>query len=120
MEKNNLKTGRIGEGLAAKYLKKKDYQIIDKNFRTRFGEIDLIVKKDNILVFVEVKARIGEWGNPEWQITKKKISKVKKMAQVYLIKKRPDYEDLRVDAVCLVLNIENQIAKVKHYKNVSF
>jgi len=120
MKKYNLRTGQIGEKLAAKYLREKGYQIVDKNFRTRFGEIDLIVKKNNVLVFVEVKARTGGQGEPEWQINRGKINRVQKMAQAYLIKKQPDYEDLRIDAVCLVLNVDQEIIRLKHYKNVSF
>lgn len=120
MKKDNLKTGQIGEGLAAKFLEKKGYKVVDKNFRTRFGEIDLIVKKSNVLIFVEVKCRIGGQGEPEWQINRKKISRVKKMAQAYLIKKSPDYEDLRIDVVCLVLSAKNKIMRIKHYKSVSF
>ena len=56
MGKNNL-SGAWGEALAAKYLTKKRYKIIATNFRSRFGEIDLIVSNRNYLVFVEVKLR---------------------------------------------------------------
>lgn len=56
MGRNNL-SGAWGEALAAKYLQKKRYKIIATNYRCRFGEIDLIVEKQNILAFVEVKLR---------------------------------------------------------------
>ena len=93
------------------------YELIGKNWRTRFGEIDLIVKKGKTLVFVEVKARTGDWGQHEWQISQRKIAKVQKMAQVYLISKQPDYEDLRIDAVCILLDKNNKAGQIKHYQN---
>lgn len=120
MKKNNLKTGQIGEQAAAKFLKEKGYKIIDQNFRTRFGEIDLIAKKNQVLVFVEVKARMGNLGKPEWQITARKINRVQKMAKVYLAKKQPDYDNLRIDAVCIVFDENMQIKRTKHYQNVRF
>ena len=60
------KFGDEGEKLARKYLKDQNYEIIDANFRTKFGEIDLIAKDGDVFVFVEVKARRGvSFGLPE-------------------------------------------------------
>ena len=57
---NTRKTGVQGEVLAREYLKSKGYKILKENFRCPVGEIDLIVSKDNLVVFVEVKARENE------------------------------------------------------------
>jgi len=115
----NLRIGRRGEELAAKFLRNKGYQIIGRNFRTRFGEIDLIVKKGGLLVFVEVKTVAGDSaGEPEWRISKNKIRRVRKMAEIYLIKKQPDYENLRIDAVCLVLGADCRPLRTTHYENL--
>lgn len=111
-----IKTGQQGEKLAANYLQKKGYKIISRNFRTRFGEIDLIVKKSGLLVFVEVKSSKGK-GIPEWQINQRKIQRVKKMAQVYLVTKQPDYQDLRIDAICIVLKPAGQ-PLIRHHEAI--
>lgn len=54
-DKQNL--GKLGEEIVAKYLKRNGYKIVEKNYKNKFGEIDLIVKKDNMLSFIEVKTR---------------------------------------------------------------
>ncbi len=119
------RVGEIGEKLAAKYLRKQGCRIIERNFSTRFGEIDLIAKKKGVLVFVEVKARLGfgrpalRRGRPEWGIDQKKISKVKKMAEVYLVKEQPKYENLRIDAICIDLNTDLKAEEIRHYTNLT-
>jgi len=113
--------GQEGEKIAARYLSKQGYQIIERNFRTRFGEIDLIARKGKLLVFVEVKTRIGneDFGQAEWAITKRKINQVRKMAEVYLVKNRPDYQDLRIDAITIIISPEGKIISPKHWKNLT-
>ncbi|MBU0618655.1 YraN family protein [Patescibacteria group bacterium] len=115
----NLQTGQLGEKLAAAYLCKKGYKVVERNFRTRFGEIDLIVQKDGCLVFVEVKATQGR-GQPEWQITPHKLQQVKKMAQIYLTTQPLRYTDLRIDAVCIILNNNNSVDRIRHYEAMGF
>jgi len=106
-----IKTGQQGEQIAVDYLKKQAYQIVERNFKTRFGEIDIIARQNQVLVFIEVKARRTS-GQAEWQITPSKIKRVKNMAQVYLITHQPDYTDLRIDAICIDLDLKPQI---RHY-----
>ncbi len=119
------RVGQIGERLTAKYFRKQGYKIIERNFSTRFGEIDLIVGKDGVLVFVEVKARLGfgrpasRRGRPEWGINREKISRVEKMAQVYLVKKEPEYKNLRIDAVCIDLNTDLNAEDIRHYEDMT-
>lgn len=63
---DKMETGAIGENLAAEYLTKKGFQVVARNFRCRKAEIDMIVKRDNWLIFVEVKTRSSNaWGEPE-------------------------------------------------------
>lgn len=116
MQKKQI--GKIGENLAEKYLKKQGYKAVNKNFSTRFGEIDLIVKKNGLFVFVEVKTRLG-FGQPEWGIDHKKIAKVQKMAQVYLIEEKLDYDNLRVDVICIDLNKNLKPEDIRHYENMT-
>jgi putative endonuclease len=86
------KLGNLGEDLAAKYLKKKGYKILDRNFRYKgYGEIDIIAKKREDLHFVEVKTRenIGDIYAPEDNITYFKQKQLIKLAKIYLSKHLP-------------------------------
>ena len=110
----NKKTGQMGENLALNFLLSKDYQLISKNYSTRFGEIDLIMRDKDITVFVEVKAKKSEdWGTPEEMFTRSKYRKVKNMAIIYLHGK--DIK-CRIDMVAIDLFAEPP--SLRHYQNV--
>jgi putative endonuclease len=85
--------GKTGEKIGEKYLKEKGYKILDKNFRySKLGELDIIAKKDNNVIFFEVKARfkkgLSEF-RPEDNITFQKQKKLVKLARIYLAKNLP-------------------------------
>ena len=80
--------GAYGESLAAAYYRKQGFDIVAANYRTRMGEVDLIVASRKLLVFVEVKYRSNsQMGFPEEAVTKKKQKTIFRCAQVYLMKK---------------------------------
>ena len=113
----NKETGRRGEEIAMQYLLDKGYELVSHNFSTRFGEIDLIMRDKEILVFVEVKTKKGlGWGSPEEMFTRGKYERVKRMASVYL---KGREVACRIDMVAVVLNVENEPVSVQHYENVS-
>ncbi|GAB6183354.1 YraN family protein [Thermodesulfovibrio hydrogeniphilus] len=77
--------GREGEKLAAEYLNKKGYKILETNFRTKFGEIDIVAKNKDFIVIVEVKTRLSDkFGEPELAVDYRKQQKLKKLALYYL------------------------------------
>ena len=79
--------GRIGEKIAAKYLRKKHYKIIETNKHQSHNEIDLIVSNKNYIVFVEVKTRSNDvYGEPKDAVGYRKQEKYKKIAQYYKLK----------------------------------
>lgn len=124
MKQQNFEVGRLGENLAAEFLAKRRYKILERNFRTRFGEIDLIAVKEGKLVFIEVKLKIGEdFGTPEEMIGSGKISQIERTAQSFLILK-PEYQDLygsyQIDAVCIVLDKARRVRRISHYENIGF
>ncbi len=81
----NRIVGDTGERIAEEYLKKNGYIVIDKNYRTELGEIDLIASKDEYLIFVEVKARRGEeFGFPSEAVTVTKQRKICMVASQYI------------------------------------
>ncbi len=83
----NIQTGNYGETLACDFLKKQGYQILERNYRIRGGEIDIVAKDKDYLVFVEVKTRYShEYGLPVESITPWKIKALLKTALFYIQK----------------------------------
>lgn len=100
MTEKRLKLGRDGEEAAAAFLKKRGYRIIEKNFRAKAGEIDIIAEKASTLVFIEVKARVShEFGHPFHAITPAKQRKIIQAAQSFIAKHRLLENPVRFDAV---------------------
>lgn len=83
----NILLGRYGEDKAEEFLKKNGYRIIERNFKTKFGEIDIIAKNKRELVFIEVKTRSStKFGYPEESVDNKKFNRIKRCAEIYLLK----------------------------------
>lgn len=122
MKFDNRNKGAQGETIAADYLVKRGFKIIEKNFRTKWGEIDLIATHDGKLIFVEVKLKVGDkFGAPEEMIGWAKIRQVKRAAQFYLLTKKEvaqKYNMYRVDAVCIVINNQGEVERISHYENL--
>jgi putative endonuclease len=123
-KKFNRKVGKEGEEIAAKFLSGKGYKILERNYYTRFGEIDLIVLKNNILTFVEVKLKHGEdFGTPEEMIGTSKLSQVQRMAEFYLMDKpkmAEIYKTYSLDAVCIMMGEDGEVGRISHYENLTF
>lgn len=116
MKFNNRETGRLAETLACKSLIEKGYHILENNFRNRFGEIDIIARDKDILVFVEVKSKIGaEFGLPEEMVSRGKLRKVKNMATIYM---KGEILPCRIDVIAVVLSREGDPIRLTHYENV--
>ena len=119
------KIGAKGEEVAASYLKQKGFQILEKNYTnnlgTRLGEIDIIAKEKASLVFVEVKTRnLKNYAEtlPEENITRSKLRKLSKIANQYLYQKKILDHPYRFDAVSVWLDLESNLAKVKHLESI--
>jgi putative endonuclease len=94
--------GREGEDAAAGYLQAKGYKILDRNFQIREGEIDLIAKSDDTLVFVEVKTgRSNSFGHPADKVDLRKQRRMVKAASAYLQKEEIDDMDCRFDVIAI-------------------
>lgn len=116
MKAFNKQTGNFGENKAADFLKEKGYEILERNFSNKFGEIDIIARDKNVLVFVEVKTKRGEiFGSPEEMINPKKLWKIRNMANLYM--RRNDLA-CRIDVVAVVLGDDNSVVRLTHYENV--
>ncbi len=99
---NKKEFGKIGESVACKYLKKKNYEIIDTNFFFRGGEIDIIAfdTEKNELVFFEIKSRANKkYGLPSEAVNSTKIDHIIKGIKTYCMLKKPIYEFIRIDVL---------------------
>lgn len=89
MSHSGKEIGCIGEGLAVEYLRAHGFRIIERNYRCRIGEIDIVARKRNELYFVEVKTRKGErYGSPLESITSRKQRQIIKIAKYFLFRVR--------------------------------
>lgn len=129
MAKHN-EIGQKGEEIASKYLEKKGFSIIDRNYRKKWGEIDIIAFKDKVLHFVEVKtvSRRSFGGHfeqevnnfrPEDNMHPWKLKRLTRAIQTYLLEKcRRDEPEWQFDLVCVFLDMERRVAKVKLVENL--
>lgn len=105
---SSRQTGDRGEDLAVKYLAQKGYALVARNYRTRYGEIDLIVSSERALVFVEVKLRRGTgFGEPLEAVTPRKQAGIRRTAELYLAEKGEDFvarfQEVRFDVVGILV-----------------
>ncbi len=100
MLKSNSEKGRVGEKIALKYLKNRDFEIMATNYRTCFGEIDIIAKDKEYIVFIEVKLRKNsEYGFPREAVGKSKQKNIIKVARDFIMKNNLEDVDFRFDVI---------------------
>lgn len=113
------KVGVLGETLAAKYLTQKGYQIIDRNWRIRGGEIDLVAKIGQTIIFVEVKTRSNsQFGVPEESVGKAKIDFIIRAALHYYAKHPYLPKSYRIDVIAIEIH-QGQINRLEHIQSVT-
>jgi putative endonuclease len=111
-----ITTGKEGEKIAAAYLKKNGYRIMEINFRCPIGEIDIVAKEKDDLVFVEVKTRKSiELGYPEQAVGMRKQKKMSQLALWYMQKRKIADTNARFDVVAITLIPEkNEVKLIKN------
>ena len=116
--KSRKEKGNIGEDQASLYLKKRGFSIIDKNFTSYFGEIDIIAMKNNTLVFFEVRTKhSGKKGNPAESITIYKKRKIFKTAQFY-IKIHPELSMNKIRFDFIGIKYSDNNTQFNHIENI--
>jgi len=102
------KFGEKSESIAVSYLKKQGYKILEQNYRTKLGEIDIIAKEKGTIAFIEVKARKSKnFGNPKWAVTPKKQRKISMVALQYLKTTMQSNVKARFDVVSIISSQDN-------------
>jgi len=113
MQNRRQKFGQESESMAVRHLKKNGYKILEQNYRTKLGEIDIIAKDKGTLVFVEVKAkRSDRFGNPKEAVTPKKQRKISKVALYYLKATNQNHVKARFDVVAISSIQDNSIIEI--------
>ncbi len=96
-------TGKKGENIAAQHIVSQGYSILERNWRYKYWEIDIIASKKDTLVFVEVKTRsTDKFGYPEESFGRDKMTRLKKAASEYL-ERNPNWKKIRFDVVSVIL-----------------
>lgn len=109
--------GNVGEDFAVRILKNKGYKIIQRNFRSKLGEIDIIAKNGGYLSFIEVKTRWNKkYGKPEEAVTSGKINKIKRVIDYYLLLHPENYKKIKIEVVA----IDASNGNISSYKIIKF
>ncbi len=117
---SNNEIGQKGEQLAVNYLLENGYNLLETNWRYKRAEIDIIAKKDGVLIFVEVKTRnYTYFGHPAEFVTKKKESMVIDAAQRYMESIEYSWE-IRFDIITIILTKSGNCEKLEHFKDAFF
>ena len=104
MSFGRIRTGKQGEDLAVAHLAENGYRILQRNYRSVFGEIDIVAEEGDTLVFVEVKSRRSEaYGDPQLAVGSKKQRKISRVAMSYLSEKGWNRRPARFDIVAVKL-----------------
>ena len=110
--------GALGETIAADYLSKLGYTVLERNYRCSLGEIDIVTTKGDYLVFVEVRARRNlEFGLPEESVTTTKCRKLMALAEAYIQKHERLPANWRIDVVALEFAPDRSIKRITLIEN---
>ena len=112
--------GRAGEDRAAQHLTTHGYRILDRNWRMRGGELDIVALDGEILVFVEVKVRSGNFAIAEESLDARKLARLMMAAEMY-VNRHPELIDhlWRVDFVAITLSVDGVVRRYSHAENVT-
>jgi putative endonuclease len=105
--------GKIGEDVAVNFLKQNSYDILEQNYYYNHGEIDIVAKDGNVLVFVEVKLRRStKFGEPEEAVTPKKQELLRRTAEGYVAEKNIEEVECRFDVVSVMMKYGKAECKI--------
>lgn len=116
---HNKTLGSKGESIALEYLRNKGLSILETNWTAQWAEIDIIAKRGETLVFVEVKTKTGMMkGKPYEAVTYGKLQKLMRSAQLYILKKKRPETKYAVDVVSIIISTTGQVIEIQHFDNI--
>jgi putative endonuclease len=112
-------TGRQGEELAADYLIQHEYLIVERNWRCRSGELDIIASKDGLLIIIEVRSRksLLQFGHPIESVEWRKQMQVRRTTEVYITMTSQSGSRIRFDVITVLLKQDGSIQEINHIMN---
>ena len=127
-KEENKRIGNIGEGIAVKFLENKGFFVLSRNYKRKFGEVDIIAQKGKVIHFAEVKSvRSAQAGDvtrenggyrPEELVHPGKLRKISMVANEYMANK-PDNLDYQIDVVAVFIDEARRIGKCRFSENVN-
>ena len=113
--------GALGEQIGLQYLQDLGYLVIDRNFTTHWGELDLVARKGKTIYFVEVKTKIGDAkGKPYESVTYRKLQNLKRSINLYLLKNDFKSFKLSLAVLSIQLNEDKSVKEIKFFDSVDF
>jgi putative endonuclease len=116
---HNTKIGKKGEEIAQRFLAKKNYQVLETNWRFGKKEIDIITCKEDLLVIVEVKTRVGGFESPREQVHLKKQRSIITATNAYIMEKDIQKET-RFDVVIIDFEMDNEEYRIEHIEDAFY
>lgn len=111
--------GDKGEEIAADFLLDKGYQILERNYFSRYGEIDLVAQDFDAVVFVEVKTRRTQsFGSPEASVTPAKLERIQKAGLIWLRDHPDSPENWRVEVISIMLDARYHVQEIRHFVDI--
>ncbi|MCL5935352.1 MAG: YraN family protein [Firmicutes bacterium] len=118
MTRERLMLGRAGEEAAAGYLQKKGMRVIQRNYRCRLGELDIVARDGPFLVFVEVRTVAGSaFGSARERVDRKKMIKIRQVATYYIQSGNVGNTPLRFDVVAVTMEPGGRVVEIDHIEN---
>jgi putative endonuclease len=118
MPDSRKELGAKGEKLAAGFLKRKGYKILQRNYRCKLGEVDIVAEKDKTLVFVEVRTQQTEkFGPPQYSVNSSKRSHISRVALFYIKEKRLVEQSCRFDVIAITFSPGSRKPSIEHIEN---
>ncbi len=118
------KRGELGEEIACKYLISKGFEIMERNYTLKVGEIDIVVKKGKVVHFIEIKSSIGSFGDignslyrPEENLHPKKLSRLYRTVEIYVMDKNV-LNDWQIDLLTIYIDPITKKAKVELFEKI--
>lgn len=120
--KNKKEKGFLGEDFAVSYLLSKDFNVLERNLKEIYGEVDIVASKEGVFHFVEVKSSFTNKGMNSWsleeRVNKKKIEKINKVASYYLEKKGKETSPWCIDIIAVYFSLKGDFVDLDIMENV--
>ena len=114
------KIGNIGESLACRFLEGRGFKIVERNYRKKWGELDIVAEKGEVLHFVEVKAISNPNFRPEDAVRAWKKERMKRAIRTYFLdRKIADDKDFEIDVIAIFLDFSRKKARIRMLENVN-